>query len=135
MYVSAFLARQNTWFLRDSYLGVACLCRPFITCSVHSHIYVPQLHSHHNISPHLPASISWHTPDNFKGLKKPKICFVLYLSLMSLISVHVTLTVGRQESAVTCSIANPDPGSGAFLTPGSGIRDPVWVKNQDPDPG
>ncbi len=29
-----------------------------------------------------------------------------------------------------------DPGSGAFLTPqsGSGIRDPGWVKNQDPDP-
>jgi hypothetical protein len=28
-----------------------------------------------------------------------------------------------------------DPGSGAFLTPGSGIRDPGWVKSQDPDPG
>ena len=26
-----------------------------------------------------------------------------------------------------------DPGSGAFLTPG--IRDPRWLKNQDPDPG
>ncbi len=25
-----------------------------------------------------------------------------------------------------------DPGSGVFLTPGSGIRG--WVKNQDPDP-
>ncbi len=30
------------------------------------------------------------------------------------------------------SVAEPDPGSGAFLTSGSGIRDPWWVKNQDP---
>ncbi len=28
---------------------------------------------------------------------------------------------------------DPDPESGAFLTPES--RDPGWVKNQDPDPG
>ncbi len=27
-----------------------------------------------------------------------------------------------------------DPGSGAFLTPGSGFRDPGWVKSQNPDP-
>ncbi len=27
------------------------------------------------------------------------------------------------------SVADPDPGSGAFLS-----RYPVWVKNQDPDP-
>ncbi len=26
-----------------------------------------------------------------------------------------------------------DPGSGAFLTPGSGMRG--WVKNQNPEPG
>jgi hypothetical protein len=26
-------------------------------------------------------------------------------------------------TALTCSDADPDPGSGAFLTPGSGIRD------------
>ncbi len=26
------------------------------------------------------------------------------------------------------SVADPDPGSGAFLTPGSGIRGPEWVK-------
>ncbi len=26
-------------------------------------------------------------------------------------------------------------GSGAFLTPGSGIKDPGWVKSQDSDPG
>ncbi len=31
------------------------------------------------------------------------------------------------------SVADPDPRSGTFLTPGSG--DPGWVKNQDPDPG
>jgi hypothetical protein len=28
-----------------------------------------------------------------------------------------------------------DPGSGVFLTPGSGIRDPGWVESQHPDPG
>jgi hypothetical protein len=27
-----------------------------------------------------------------------------------------------------------DLGPGAFLTPGSGIRDPAWVKSKDPDP-
>ncbi len=27
-----------------------------------------------------------------------------------------------------------DPGLGAFLTPGSGIRDPGWVESQHPDP-
>ncbi len=36
--------------------------------------------------------------------------------------------LGRRFSAsiftgLFCSIADPDPGSGAFLTPGSGIRD------------
>jgi hypothetical protein len=31
---------------------------------------------------------------------------------------------------LTCSVADTDPGSSAFLTPGSGIRD-----NQEPDPG
>jgi hypothetical protein len=37
----------------------------------------------------------------------------------------------------TGSIADPDPGSDAFLAPGSGIRDPGsgMGKNQDPDPG
>jgi hypothetical protein len=28
-----------------------------------------------------------------------------------------------------------DPGSGTFLTLGSGIRDPEWVESQHPDPG
>jgi hypothetical protein len=44
---------------------------------------------------------------------------------------------------VSDSIVDPDPGSGAFLIPGFGIRclfdpwirDPGWIKNQDPDPG
>ncbi len=34
-----------------------------------------------------------------------------------------------------CSVANSDPVSGAFLTPGGGIRDPGWVKCQDLVPG
>jgi hypothetical protein len=47
------------------------------------------------------------------------------------------------ENQVPCnSVADPDPGSwdpglGAFLTPGSGIRDPgSWMgESQHPDPG
>jgi hypothetical protein len=38
-----------------------------------------------------------------------------------------------QLTSVQFSVA--DPESGAFLNPGSGIRDPGWVKYQDPDPG
>ncbi len=34
------------------------------------------------------------------------------------------------------SVADVDPGSSAFLTPGSGIRDPTGMgKNQDPETG
>jgi hypothetical protein len=34
------------------------------------------------------------------------------------------------------SVADPDPGSGAFLTPGSGIQDPEYVfsGSRIPDP-
>ncbi len=32
------------------------------------------------------------------------------------------------------SVADPGPESGAFLTPGSGIRDLRCMKNLDPDP-
>jgi hypothetical protein len=39
-------------------------------------------------------------------------------------------TVYRQYS-----VADLDPGSVAFLTLGSRIRDPGWVKSLDPDPG
>jgi hypothetical protein len=39
-------------------------------------------------------------------------------------------TLHRDNGGIT-SVADPDPGSGAFLTPGSGIG----KKNQDPDPG
>jgi hypothetical protein len=34
---------------------------------------------------------------------------------------------------MTLGVADPDPGSGAFLTPW--IRDPGWAKSQDPDHG
>jgi hypothetical protein len=38
------------------------------------------------------------------------------------------------SNALACSVADPDPRSGAFLTPGSGIRD-GYLKNQDPGSG
>jgi hypothetical protein len=46
-------------------------------------------------------------------------------------------TVDQRVFLLKTSVADPDPGSGAFLTPGSGIRNTGWVKNQDPypDPG
>ncbi len=37
-------------------------------------------------------------------------------------------------NSATGSIADPGPGSDAFLTPRSGIRDLGCIKNQDPDP-
>jgi hypothetical protein len=30
----------------------------------------------------------------------------------------------RLKIRIICCVKDPDPGSGAFLTPGSGIRDP-----------
>ncbi len=42
---------------------------------------------------------------------------------------------GDESSIEETSVADPDPGSGAFLTPGSWIRDPGWVESQHPDPG
>jgi hypothetical protein len=33
------------------------------------------------------------------------------------------------------SVADPDPGSGAFLTPGSGIRDGSKIRIRDEQPG
>jgi hypothetical protein len=35
-----------------------------------------------------------------------------------------------ESQVLFASVADPDPGSGAFLTPGSGTG-----KNQDPNPG
>jgi uncharacterized UBP type Zn finger protein len=40
--------------------------------------------------------------------------------------LHLVTQIGK----VFNSVADSDPGSGAFLTPGSGMG-----KNQDPDPG
>ncbi len=34
---------------------------------------------------------------------------------------------------MSSSVADPDPGSGAFFNPW--IQDPGWVKSKDPDPG
>ncbi len=38
-------------------------------------------------------------------------------------------------NSATGSVEDPGPGSGAFLTPGSGIRDLGCIKNQDPASG
>ncbi len=37
-----------------------------------------------------------------------------------------------QASMQNSCVADPDPGSVAFLTPGSGSHDPGWFINQDP---
>ncbi len=38
--------------------------------------------------------------------------------------IHSALKPVQYVCTVPCSVADPDPGSGAFLTPGSGIPDP-----------
>jgi hypothetical protein len=47
----------------------------------------------------------------------------------------VEVDAGRCKFFTALRIRIRDPGSGAFLTPGSGIRDPGWVESQHPDPG
>ncbi len=44
-------------------------------------------------------------------------------------SIQLILNIYRCYFAtlINCSVADPDPGSGAFLTPGSGIWDPEWI--------
>jgi hypothetical protein len=44
-------------------------------------------------------------------------------------------TVKYTVMQLVSSVADPEPGSDVLLTPGSGIRDGEWVKNQDPNPG
>jgi hypothetical protein len=44
---------------------------------------------------------------------------------------NATQEISKTSNFLICSIADPDPGSGAFLTPGSGMG----KKNPDPDPG
>ncbi len=38
--------------------------------------------------------------------------------------IRIRNTANEYFLYVRCSVADPDPGSGAFLTPGSEIRDP-----------
>jgi hypothetical protein len=52
----------------------------------------------------------------------PEIQFISFTELQFTLVVEIS------------TVADPDPGSGAFLTPGSGIPDSGWVKNQDPGP-
>ncbi len=50
-------------------------------------------------------------------------------------SANISKITKFGKLGVEYSVENPDPESGAFLTPGSGIQDPGWVKNRNPDPG
>ncbi len=45
-------------------------------------------------------------------------------------TLHVRLGYADLDLGVEISVADPDPGSGTFLTPGSGIRNRFF-----PDPG
>ncbi len=54
-------------------------------------------------------------------------------SSLLLHAIHSLSTGGflrKSNSTLVFSVADPDPGSGAFLTPGSGIRNRFF-----PDPG
>ncbi len=73
----------------------------------------------------------------------------LYWPLVSGYFSRISQTKNKNKDEK--SVADPDPGSGACLIPGSGIRclfdprirdpvpllplDPAWVKYQDPDSG
>jgi hypothetical protein len=37
------------------------------------------------------------------------------------------IQICNSKKNIVPSVADPDPGSGGFLTPGSGIPDPEWV--------
>jgi hypothetical protein len=59
-----------------------------------------------------------------------------YISTSVFTLVKNCSQIANLTSSVTVlRIQIRDSGSGAFLTPESGNRDPGWVKHQDPDPG
>jgi hypothetical protein len=59
----------------------------------------------------------------FKGLNKGKISFDLFTEQRT--NFKLLRSLAPLNLFLLCSsVADPDPGSGAFLTPGSGIRDP-----------
>ncbi len=56
--------------------------------------------------------------------------FKIGLLLCAIFSKSSKNSVGKKCFDMIISVADPDPGSGAFLTPGSGIRNRFF-----PDPG
>jgi hypothetical protein len=61
---------------------------------------------------------------DWKSINQPQLQKIIFSFLCCSVPVFVI-----------ASVADPDPVSGPFLTPVSGIRDPGWVKNQDTDLG
>jgi hypothetical protein len=49
--------------------------------------------------------------------------------------VSITIPPRAPSFCKVNSVADPDLGSDALLTPGSGISDSGWVKNKNPDLG
>ncbi len=58
-------------------------------------------------------------------------------SIIQGISVNQSVVCGKEETIKweVFELNVADPASGAFLTPGSRIREQGWIKGQDPDPG
>jgi hypothetical protein len=42
------------------------------------------------------------------------------------------LIIFRRKPVLSISVADPDPGSGAFLTPGSGVGKKLKIRIRDP---
>ncbi len=62
------------------------------------------------------------SPDPQWGKEElPYICF----------QIHNETYAYYKEQVIICSVADPDPGSGAFFTPGSGILDVQKVRIRD----
>jgi hypothetical protein len=51
------------------------------------------------------------------------------------LSILTQKIVSKLSVFITDSVADPDPGSGAFLTPGSGIRNEFFSGSRISDPG
>ncbi len=54
------------------------------------------------------------------SFKREYHCLILILTILLFVTFTIFIVI---ILLVTTSVADPDPGSGAFFTPGSGIRD------------
>jgi hypothetical protein len=114
--------------IRLSFLMPIRIRISFITTLIHMRILlVPQVVQCPHVGKRFFLLLFTAMPVNnvFSFLISGKYLMILYFGQ------HIEILMERNKKI---SVADRDPGSGAFFTPES-IRDPGWVKSQDPDPG